>query len=225
MPITELVGQLFSNSPNIAIQKNSFSIEPITWLITLASALLGGFAAALGTYYFTKRHTLEIEKREELNCLRAIHAEMSTLLDRYNSSAGRVLDEEITKNPDRTISLIPGGVAILNSSEQYFVVYDSLGRMFGRLEPDIAQKIINAYIRAKGYLDELKYMHHLLTMYGEARLKFFEDKRVNLNAYWEEALEYFNFIREHHKEIKVLIPTTISAIEKEIRRMSPQKMK
>lgn len=115
----------------------------------IIGALTGGFVSAWGSYFFTKKHTKELENKKMLNFASAIYIELTSLKERYMEIAGNLIEKI---DADKEIPII----GILQTNQSYFTVFDNLSPdLLGLLNSETSKNIINAYINVKALFDEL----------------------------------------------------------------------
>lgn len=179
------------------------------WIIALISGLLGSIIGAFGggwaTYYFTKKHTLELEKKQRLNLAKALSIEISLLLKRYMVVAGKSIEE--INNEDK-----PPLVGIAETLQNYFIVFDSSAKLLGLFEQDTANKVIEAYINGKAFFDELIHYGNFTKRYIEAESHPEQHDEIE-NAY-SQMRNYFPYLKKRHVEMKKLFEETEALLEK-----------
>lgn len=115
----------------------------------IIGAIIGGFVSALGSYFFTKKHTEKLEKKKIKNFTKAIYLELTSLKEKYMEIVGDLI-EKIDIDKEMPI------IGILQTNQNYFAVFDNLSSdLLGLLDKKIAKNVIDAYINTKALFDEL----------------------------------------------------------------------
>lgn len=174
------------------------------WIIALISGLLGSIigagAGAGANYYFTKKHTLKLEKTQRLNLAKALESELASIWARYMDIAGRWVEETADMAS-------PPRIGIPETVRNYFVVFDSSANLLGIFEQGVISKIIEAYINGKALVDELVEYGNLTTRYWDAYHKGGITNELN-----EEVRIFFLHFKERHFEIKNIFEEAMSVL-------------
>lgn len=129
------------------------------------STMLGGFLAALGGLMATRsahglqaKHRAESERVFVQNLLRAIRYELEGCRKLYDEGIGGPLKEH------------PDGKAFrhfFSLTENWFVVFDSNAAHLGKLDADLARRIISAYSSMKGLIEQFRINNEGLRLQAE----------------------------------------------------------
>jgi hypothetical protein len=176
----------------------------------LIGACVGAFFTSLGQYIFSKRHTIELEKKEVLNLTKAINIELTTLWNKYMDFAGKEIEKADTNES-------PPLIKLFEPSQNYFTIYDNSSGSLKLFDPEIAEKIIKTYIEAKALFSELVYYGKLSQRHDEANsgtiLKYDE-----LQITYSQMVNFFHFLKDRHIQVKELFISTIEKIREIIGR-------
>lgn len=169
-------------------------------------AILGSWCTSRGQYYYTKKHTEEIENKKALTLARALYIELSSLWDRYMHVAGNDIEKtDISKGAPLT--------GLLDTSQNYFIIFDNSSSLLRLFPQDIAEKVLKTYINGKAFLDELIYYGKLTHWYIETQLKIEHGTDQINNIINPQILAYFEYLKKRHVEVKELFKTTIEMLE------------
>lgn len=184
----------------------------------IIGAILGGFAASIGQYYYTKKHIAELEKKTILNLARALSIELSSFWDTYMPTINEAFeDSEADESKFVPItSGLTGGIFEI-PPQNIFIVFNNSANLLGLLDLKTAEQVIKTYINVKAFLDELIYYKKLSDQYQELQCKrAFE----NMDKVEKFLADHFNilfpFARLKHRfgEVKELVASTTETLKK-----------
>jgi hypothetical protein len=201
-----IVGPRFADLRNQA-ERRTFDLKD--WIIALISGLLGTAIGAIGTagatYYFTKKHTYESERKQALNLAKALSIELSTIVDRYMAIAGNEIER--TGRDARKPPLI----GIFESAQDYFTIYNNSSNLISLFDEKTAEQIIKTYTHMKGFLDELIYFGKLSKRVEEADI--YSGAREGESGTIHVLMEnYFPYLYDRNFEVKRSIEETIAML-------------
>lgn len=174
----------------------------------ILGAIIGGIAASLGQYLFTKKHTTVLERKTVSNLSKAIYCELTSLWERYMTYAGKTIEDAGESEE------APPLIGMLETPQNYFIIFESSSNLLGLFEPDVAEKIIKVYINAKALHDELIHYGKLTHRFMEANLGYRNtDKITESSTIHPQLLEYFKFLKKRHFEVKELHSSTIEVLK------------
>ena len=159
--------------------------------IAFIGVVIGAFCTAFFTYRYNRKHSKELEQKSINNLIKAFHVELSVLWDRYMEVTGKDIEKA-----ENFGDFHPAG--IIQSFQNYFIVYDKSSPLIGLLDPTIVKAVVEMYVNAKSYLDELMHYQRLCE-------KYYENIYIasSLSAGIKEiAINYLNYIKKRHFEIK-----------------------
>jgi len=189
----------------------------LTFIITLAGAIVGGLIAGYYSLKATKeahRHQKNLaEENEKLiisSLLQAIHDELETIFDRYQDSMGNRLE---SLNDGEPLNFYYPVVS------DFFTVYHGNSFLLGRIKDnDLRKSIIKTYTIAKGLVDSFKLNNDLVQkadhwelIYSETQLPVHRDR---FNSQCQTLCVYAKSLKEIHFELKANVKSTLRMLMK-----------
>ena len=174
------------------------------WIIALISGLLGSIIGAIGsagaTYFFSKKHTKELEDEERKRICKAFKTELNTVWKVYMESIGSKIEAGTEKEPPLT-GMIEGA-----HHAGYLSFYDNNSSSLGLFDVNTSSQIIETYINLKALISEME-------LYGKTSIRVAE-LRQNHNGEDAHTIinhligEAYRDIKYRHDKVKKLIEDT-----------------
>ena len=169
--------------------------------------ILGGLLTGWLTYKFNKKHVDELERKERIALAKTLRAELSSLWKRYMNVSGKVIENWDQQEPPL--------IGMIETRQDYFTIFNNSANLLGLFKPEDSQKIIEAYINGKAFLEELIHYGNLTTRYTEADSGFDSrqkcDERLKISP---QISGYFKYLKERHNEVEKLIEETTTLLDK-----------
>ncbi|KAB2165582.1 MULTISPECIES: hypothetical protein [Enterobacteriaceae] len=189
----------------------------ITFIITIAGAVVGGAIAGYYSFKATKeahenqkRIADENERNIITSLLQSIHDEIETVFDNYHENMGVKL-ESLEENAP-LLFYYP-------LVSDFFSVYNGNTFLLGRIKDnDLRKSIIKTYTLAKGLIDSYRMNNDLLQkyehwdgVYSETQLQAHKDKAI---AQYGALVAYAKTLKLQHLKLKDNVKLTVRILMK-----------
>ncbi|EQB1793098.1 hypothetical protein ACYCW3_005077 [Klebsiella quasipneumoniae] len=189
----------------------------ITFIITIAGAVVGGAIAGYYSFKATKeahenqkRIADENERNIITSLLQSIHDEIETVFDNYHENMGVKL-ESLEENAP-LLFYYP-------LVSDFFSVYNGNTFLLGRIKDnDLRKSIIKTYTLAKGLIDSYRMNNDLLQkyehwdgVYSETQLQVHKDKAI---AQYGALVAYAKTLKLQHIKLKDNVKLTVRILMK-----------
>ena len=171
-------------------------------------ALVGGVATSIGQYCFTRKHTIELERKTTLKLSKALYTELTVLWEKYMDFAGNLVETE------KETADSPPLIVLFETPQNYFAVFDSSSHLLGLFDLKDAESIIKTYINAKALFSEIVNYGKLCQRYTEAQLAFPSQRFEELRVTFPQIRNQFEFLRKRHLEVKKLFTSTAEMLKR-----------
>lgn len=195
----------------------------ITAVATIVASLIGAYFGGRMTRKATiegvkQAHYLQIKADEEAErklingFIWAIHAEVTSLLDRYMETMGSIVEASDEDSPLAYHYLIQEG---------YLAIFNNNTNLIGRInDGELRSMIVQLYTLAKGMIDTFRTNSEFTLQLEKINTHpQFNSKTMNDNvirAHEERLVSYANQIRFGHWEFKQLSIVTLKHIEETV---------
>lgn len=189
----------------------------ITFIITIAGAVVGGAIAGYYSFKATKEAhenqkiiADENERNIVTSLLQSIHDEIETVFDNYHENIGVKLE---SLEEDAPLLFYYPLVS------DFFPVYNGNTFLLGRIKDnDLRKSIIKTYTLAKGLIDSYRMNNDLLQkyehwsgVYSETQLKVHQDKSF---AQYRALVTYAQTLKLQHIKLKENVKNTVRILMK-----------
>jgi len=189
----------------------------ITFIITIAGAVVGGAIAGYYSFKATKeahenqkRIADENEKNIITSLLQSIHDEIETIFDNYHENMGVRLESLEDNTP--LLFYYP-------LVSDFFTIYNGNAFLLGRIKDnDLRKSIIKTYTLAKGLIDSYRMNNDLLQkyehwegIYAETQLQIHKDKAI---AQYGSLIAYAKVLKSQHINLKENVKNTVRILIK-----------
>lgn len=189
----------------------------ITFIITIAGAVVGGAIAGYYSFKATKeahenqkRIADDNEKNIITSLLQSIHDEIETVFDNYHENIGVQLESLDENRP--LLFYYP-------LVSDFFPVYNGNTFLLGRIKDnDLRKSIIKTYTLAKGLLDSYRMNNDLLQKYEhwdgvylETQLPVHKDKSI---TQYGALIAYAKNLKSQHVKLKESVKNTVRILMK-----------
>ena len=191
----------------------------------LISSIIGGLISGFVTFWAVNK-TIKHEKEKDVaveldnlaSLLRAVKTELESILDRYQVTLGKHLEEH--KENEAFNFYYP-------ITQSYFSVYDSNCDKLGKLDSILITQIVRTYTYIKGYVDGLIFHNRLVEQHQVYYLQYNKSgspqDATNADLIYKQIKSSADSIKSEHFEIKKAIGETIVEINKAVKELEHQK--
>jgi hypothetical protein len=172
------------------------------WLETFASAFLGGIMAILAAWIAFKWQTGKEQKNEDefnLRVLGAICHEIKILQAIYDNGSGQLLKEHKAGTPF---------FHWLNISQQHFIVYESNAEHIGKIDSELAKRIITIYATMKVMVENFGVNSHYIASFEKANSFLQQNPKDpifvrNKEFFWNQLIQQAELLKKVDNQLLI----------------------